>query len=60
MTQFNQQHNEQKQRLDRYREQTQSAITITDSNPASRDVMQAKRIYQQLLEQSTLLASKQS
>lgn len=56
---FNQQANEIKPRFERYREQTQSAITITDSNPVSREVVQAKRIYQQLLDQSTELASKQ-
>lgn len=56
---FNKQANEIKPRFERYREQTQSAITITDSNPVSREVTQAKRIYQQLLDQSTELASKQ-
>lgn len=56
---FNQQTHELKQRIERYREQTLSAMTITDINLASRDLAQAKRIYQQLLEQSALLSSKQ-
>ncbi len=56
---FNQQHNHQRQLIQRYREQTQAAITISENGSISRDTYAAKRIYQQLLEQSTLLASKQ-
>jgi small-conductance mechanosensitive channel len=56
---FSQQHNEQRQLIERYREQTQSAFAIAESGSTSRDSYTARQIFQQLLDQSTLLANKQ-
>lgn len=56
---FNRQAQEHKQQLERYREQTQAALSLTDDEVVSRETTQAKRIYTQLLDQSTQLATKQ-